>query len=605
MSLELNKKTFFRGAGRSALALFLFAAAAVVVVWQNSRVGVLWDLSYILENSYRMSLGDVPYRDFPFPYAPLTFLTQAAVIRLTGTVFWHHIVYCAVIGGMASLLTWRILLRLVEGFGGGPMFAALLAIPSTLLGVYAVFPHPFYDSDCTFIILLCILLLFRLERKNFPPVYSILGGALLVVPLFIKQNTGLAFLVSACAGLVVLTAVNLWKRLPVKGYLLVGGGIFAGLAAALLIIQTLAGLDNYWHWTITFAASRRTPSAGEMLAVYADWTLWLSLLVFGAGAFCFHFGRSKKWLSVLACALMLAPFFWPTVYLFLDADKSERADRFIGLWPFLIVISFILALLNIRRRAGLRLVLPFVIIGTIHGAFLSQQLWGSTYALWPLLLCLAASVIADFYQWFEIESVAPAVASGGIFVIALLIPGAFYVLSNERLEYINLTDGDMETSRLAPLNGLNVRGTYLPDFEELVTWTDANVPREDGILMIPGEDLFYYTTNRRPQFPVLMFDHTVNPFSSDEIVNEARARNIRWLVVKTDLQLDDDPTEDKPHLMELLKQDFKHVDDLNSYEVYRRRLPGEVDGPDDAKDDDAKDDGGSSDDENGDDESDD
>src|SRR5215831_15938280 len=91
--------------------LFLFLATALVVIWQNSRLGVLWDLSYILENSYRISLGDVPYRDFPFPYAPLTFLIQAALIKLTGRVVWHHILYCAVMGGLASVITWRIVLH--------------------------------------------------------------------------------------------------------------------------------------------------------------------------------------------------------------------------------------------------------------------------------------------------------------------------------------------------------------------------------------------------------------------------------------------------------------------------------------------------------------
>src|SRR5437868_3557421 len=90
------------------IAAFLFLGTAAVIVWQNSRVGILWDLSYILENSFRISQGDVPYRDFPFPYAPLTFLSQAAIIRLTGAVFWHHILYCAIAGGLGTLLTWRI-----------------------------------------------------------------------------------------------------------------------------------------------------------------------------------------------------------------------------------------------------------------------------------------------------------------------------------------------------------------------------------------------------------------------------------------------------------------------------------------------------------------
>jgi hypothetical protein len=75
------------------VALFIFLATAAVIVWQNSRLAVLWDLSYILENSFRISLGDIPYRDFPFPYPPLTFLIQAALIKLNGSVSWHHVVY--------------------------------------------------------------------------------------------------------------------------------------------------------------------------------------------------------------------------------------------------------------------------------------------------------------------------------------------------------------------------------------------------------------------------------------------------------------------------------------------------------------------------------
>jgi len=56
------------------LALFLSAlASAATVVWQNTRLTVLWDLSYILENAWRIASGDVPYRNFPFPYAPATF----------------------------------------------------------------------------------------------------------------------------------------------------------------------------------------------------------------------------------------------------------------------------------------------------------------------------------------------------------------------------------------------------------------------------------------------------------------------------------------------------------------------------------------------------
>src|SRR5438128_1478908 len=121
---------------------FLFAATAAVVIWQNSRLGILWDLSYVLENSFRISLGDIPYRDFPFAHAPLTFLIQAAIIKVTGRVFWHTTVYCAVVGGLATVMTWRILLNVVrDTLANARLVAFLLSLPLVALGIYCIFPH--------------------------------------------------------------------------------------------------------------------------------------------------------------------------------------------------------------------------------------------------------------------------------------------------------------------------------------------------------------------------------------------------------------------------------------------------------------------------------
>src|SRR3979490_1802743 len=113
--------------------LFLFAATALVVVWKNSRLAVLWDLSYTLENSYRISLGDIPYRDFPFAHAPLTFLIQAALIKLTGRVYWHHVIYCAIIGGLSTVITWRILRNVLRhNVSRFRLLAFLLSLPLVL-----------------------------------------------------------------------------------------------------------------------------------------------------------------------------------------------------------------------------------------------------------------------------------------------------------------------------------------------------------------------------------------------------------------------------------------------------------------------------------------
>src|SRR5215475_8298308 len=110
---------------------FLFVATAFVVLWPNSRLAVLWDVSYVLENAYRISAGDVPYRDFPFPYPPLTFLIQAGIIKLTGRVYWHTIVYSALMGGIGSVLTWQILRNVLRPLiGQAHLLAFVLALPA-------------------------------------------------------------------------------------------------------------------------------------------------------------------------------------------------------------------------------------------------------------------------------------------------------------------------------------------------------------------------------------------------------------------------------------------------------------------------------------------
>jgi hypothetical protein len=580
-------------------ALLLFAASAAVVVWQNSRLGVIWDASYILENSYRISVGDVPYRDFPFPYAPLTFLAQAAIIKLTGRVFWHHIVYSAAVGGLSTVLAWRIILNCLRGAAPHARLAAYaLGAPLVVLGIYAIFPHPFYDPDCTFAVLACVLLLQHAERKGFPPVRSLIAGAALAVPLFVKQNTGLAFILSTGAALAALIVIEAWRRRAVRGYVWLLFGMAAGLAAALLIIQLTAGLDNYVRWTVSFAAARRTPPLADMLQMYRNrlLPLWLAAAAFGAVLLWLNRKRDGRALALASACLVSLPFVWAVVYLFLDPDTSEQAERLVDVWPFVLIVSFALAVLSLRRRAGIALVLSFVLVATAHGAFLSQQLWGSTYGLWPLLVVLVACALAAPFGALGRER-APRSSAWFVVTLALVVgasllaAGGHYVWTHERLDYANVSEGEMARPTLPALEGLSVRGSWVPDFEELVAYTEREIPRDEGILMLPGEDLFYFSTGRRPRFPVLMFDRTVNPYSPEEVLQLARERDIRWLVVKEDLQLDDDQVEeDRDRMLEVLKQDFKQVESLNNYAIYRRRAGPEDKDEDEDEGDDSGDD---------------
>lgn len=540
-----------------------------------------------------MSLGDRPYLDFPFPYAPLTFLIQAEIIRLGGTIYWHHIAYVAIAGGLATVLTWRILVRFFRDSLLWPRTTALLlTLPVVILGVYCIFPHPFYDPDATLSILVSLVSILWLERRGFPAVPTFLTGTLLAVPLFIKQNIGLAYLGSWLLALVVLNIAGLWKRRPVEGHLVLVSGAVAGLVVAALLIQETVGLDNYKYWTWTFATARRTPSVLDMLSVYKDPLIPLWLALFAAGVLILWLNKNReKVVSLVAIFFMAASFAWPVIYLFLDDDASERAEWLTNLWPLVMIASFALWIPSIRRLNGLRQVFPIVLICTVHGVFLSQQLWGSTYGIWPLLVLLVGLSMVSINELSGKRFSGTSTIFAALVSACLIIAGAFYVYSNERLDYIDFEDGDLVHSTLPHLQGLAIRGSYLPDFEELVQYTNDNIPPDDGILELPGEDLYYYTTGRRPRFPVLLFDITNNPYSTEDIANLARERDIRWLIVKNDLQIDvgksadnkgqqievDKTIDDKDHILEALKPEFKHIESLNNYEIYRRKQPGEID----------------------------
>jgi hypothetical protein len=553
-------------------ALFLFDATALVVVWQNSRLGVLWDLSYVLENSFRISTGQVPYRDFPFPYPPLTFLLQAALIKTTGPVFWHHIVYCAVMGGAATVLTWRILLNLLGETPHGRWLAFALSLPLVPLGIYSVFPHPFYDPDCTFAILLAILLLQHFADGRGSLLGAGLAGASLVVPLFIKQNTGFAFLASTCLALVALAGIAALQRRPIRHYVAILAGAAIGLLLTLALIEIIAGLGNYLHWTVQYAAQRRMPSLADTLAVYEDPNLALWMASFALGALLVWWRRDDKWALVGAAMLFAAPFAWPALYVLIESDPSERADRLLALWPALLIVSFIAALLALRLRTGLAMVLPFILIGTINGAFLSQQLWGSTYALWPLFILLLACTLDNVALLAGASSAWMTVPVAILASTFLLISGGAYVRSHERLDYVKLDEGRLAQATLPELKGLSISGDWIANFEELVRYARQEIPADDAILMLPGEDLFYYTTARTPRVPVLMFDRTVNPYTPEEIVQISRGLPVRWLIVKHEMQLDDDAVaQDKASLAKLLAPDFSLVKRLKGYDVYRRR----------------------------------
>jgi hypothetical protein len=232
----------------------------------------------------------------------------------------------------------------------------------------------------------------------------------------------------------------------------------------------------------------------------------------------------------------------------------------------------------VGRQSSLRLFLPLILLAAIHGTFMSQQLWGSTYGIWPLLILLLAELLAclgpftaraNVSRWFT-----PALAA--LISVTLLVCGGFYTASEERLSYANLPDGPPAHSAFPALAGLATPGPYVSEIDELLRYAAANIPFDDGIVLLPGEEPFYFATGRSPRFPVPFFDPTIDPYSPAEIAALVRTRSIHWLIVKTDVQTKEDPTPDRAELMQLLMQEFTPAAHLHGYNVYQLRAADRV-----------------------------
>ena len=551
-----------------AVATILFLATAGFTLWQNTRIAVLWDLSFLLDSAWRFSLGQVPYRDLPFSHAPLTFLVQAAILHLFGRVYWHTIAYAALAGGVATVLTLHLLRWILRPLGAGSFWLApLLAAPLAVLSIYSVYPHPIYDSDAILAVLAAFALLVRAledrnESRRSALVWSTIAGLACVLPIFFKQNVGLVFFSTTLLALAATAIARRVRSAPITRELCITAAALLGLAAAVAALNAWAGLGNYLHWTVQFAAQRRLPGLGVVLLAYHQQSLLWSLPCAAAALWLLSKRTASTLRHTLVTLLLAAPFLWTILSLALTTDPDDRADQLLSLWPHTLLLAAVLAILNLCRRPELRTLLPWILLATIHGTFLSQQLWGSTYAIWPLLLLLIAFLLV------ELAAIAlPLVAT---ISATFLLCGGLYAASHERLSYVHL-DGIPTHASPPSLRGITTPGPWLPGFEELLRFAAAEIPPTDGILLIPGEDPFFYATGRTPAYPVLLFDPATFPYTPQQAADTARTAGIRWLILKRTLQLTATPYDQLPALTTALQQDFVLHRRLTLYDIYRRR----------------------------------
>jgi hypothetical protein len=144
-------------------------------------------------------------------------------------------------------------------------------------------------------------------------------------------------------------------------------------------------------------------------------------------------------------------------------------------------------------------------------------------------------------------------------------------MSLERLRYIRIPEAPITRPSTPALRGMATAGPYLANFDELVEFTAREIPPNDHLLLLPGEDPFFYATGRNPDFPVTLFDPATDPYSATGLLEEAQRRNIRWVIVKRALQMNENPMPEGAQALELVQKEYALYRSLSGYDVFRRR----------------------------------
>ena len=539
------------------IPLLLFTASAAFTLWRNTEVGVLVDIAYVLNIGTRIAAGDVPYAQFPLAQAPLEFLVQALLIRVFGPHYVVQIVYATILGGLATALTYTIARRLLEGAVAQPrVVATILAVPLIPLGIYAIYPHPFYDPDACLVILLGIAAIF-VARDRPTRVGWLLAGALLAVPVFLKQNIGGAFLVLIALALGIEA---LWRAPRRAGFRWCLAGLTGGLSLEILALHLVAGIDNYVRWAWTFALSGRGVTT-ERLREFADLRLLIPAIlvlllvlasqrlapltraaIFGAGL-----GLFAIWVA-LASTLVGAPLLFPSILVAASALGLARATR---------------------DGPSFETLLPLVLTGTTLGTLQSQGLAGSTFGIFPLLVVALASIVRDL-AFFVDRPLLIAPLAGVVVALVLTVSGGIYTLTNVRLLFVDVNaPGPVARSTFPSLAGLSARGPYIGELDMMLNWAHDNVPPDDAVVFLPGEDPAFYALGWRPRLPSVYFYDVATPYSPAELARIANEVGLRWVFVKDRLQLADEPPLEKA-LVAALTERATLVAQVGPYRVFKR-----------------------------------
>lgn len=540
--------------------LGLFAVillVAGVFVCKAAKTTALVDHSYMIENSYRIYLGQTPYRDFVLSLPVGSFYITALFWHLFGLSQISVIIGLAVTYVIGLFIVWDTLSELT----GDRLWSAVMLFPLAFAGYGLIGMMPSYDINETFACALSLDLFLKLLRTK-KHRYAVLTGLSMLPVLLFKHTTGAVFL-----GLMFLlvTAALVCRKLPRKDYLCYCAGTAASVGAVVGWLLMNGVLKSAWVQMFQYPSSVRS-AAGPVKDVIKSFVskdiliiLATTLLICVCGHILLKKRENAGGVHIVCIVWSMAVM--PLIRLLISSCDAQTAFGY--QWNVLLIMTVLLLAKKAitERRLDLRYAVYAVVLLFIGANFTSQGINGSTYGLYPFFMIL----LAILYREKALQKAT---------LIAAVICTAFGLIminvTESRLDYVT-HDSDLRAvtvqERLYPLAADE---SFIREFDGLAAWLEDNVRKDETVYALPGEDPLYFATGREPQLGYFQLNETTFPYEPVKVAEDCKNARIDYLIVKEHLQCPNG-FMDFGEIIESLKDSYELYTSIEGYRIYKLR----------------------------------
>lgn len=516
-----------------------------IIYWQNGRILPLIDYSYQIENAYRILVGQIPYKDFFLVLPPGTYLYMALIMKIFGFSNIFQTIFL-MISSIIIVFTTYFILKCISK--KQPINKFLL-LPLIVSG-YSIYPFASYDISATLFMLLGWTMIWYIYKKNNNLTIYLLTGLIISIPSFFKQNTGLIY--SLFSFILIFyeaysSKENKWKKILF---------LTTGIAVPYLIFSIYLSLNHSFQDFIfqifVFPSRIRSPII-SFKKILIDFFEKINFIHYISFFLIYIICMSKKIINknkeiLIILILLISTILFPILYSFwISIYKNSKeflyifsyvSKYYLSIWyliisilTFYILKNFFSKNINIRNKI-FYIIFSIEIIIICLSSFLSQGIDGSTYGIYPLFIIMLSLILKELKLNFKNINWNRYIL---YFSILITINLSVSVIYNIRLSYFSKS-GTIIKASIPEMKGLSTPGPWIKEMENMIDYVKYNIPSNETIISVPGEDPFYFLLKRKPVISFFQYLYSTFPYSDKDYANIIIDKKIQWIVVKNNTQ---------------------------------------------------------------------